>query len=130
MVEPVIFGRAAMGETLTQAAFRDRIEVNRAGRPLYRDGVALGGNLARRLAAPATGSGMGAMASLLYVAPDAGAHLAPVRAALPDTGGASLLGPDVLALRLLATDGHALRRALLPVLDRLTGHTLPVSWRL
>lgn len=130
MVEPVIFGRRAMGETLTDVTFRDRIEVSREGRPLYRDGMTLTGDLARALAAPVTGGGAGAMASLLYVAPDAGAHLGAVRDALPPSGGASLLAGDVLALRCLAPDGFALRRALLPVLDLLTGNTLPTSWRL
>lgn len=130
MVEPVIFGRQAMGEVLTDAAFRDRIAVNRAGQPIYRDGVALSGDLSDRLAAPVVAGGEGAMASLLYVAPDAGAHLAGLRAALPPGAGASLLADDVLAFRCLAAGGFDLRRVLLPVLDILTGNTLPASWRL
>lgn len=130
MVEPLIFGRRAMGEVVTRAVFRDRIGIDRDGRPLYRDGLRLEGDLARGLSKAATGCGAGAAASLVYVGPDAGAHLDPVRAALPDTGGASLLAPDVLVLRVLAEDGFHLRRALLPVLDRLSGDTLPTSWRL
>lgn len=130
MVEPVVFGRAAAGERLGHAAFRDRIAVNRAGHPLYRDGIRLEGDLDAAMATPATAAGMRAMASLLYVAPDAEAHLAPLRQMLPETGGASLLAPDVLALRLLAPDSHALRIHLLPALDRLTGDALPTSWRL
>lgn len=130
MVEPMIFGRRAMGERLTDARLSDRIDVRRDGTPLYRDGLALSGDLTETLARASTGGGCGAMASLLYVAPDAEAHLDAVRAALPASGGASLLAPDALVLRLLAHDGFALRRALLPVLDRLTENTLPTSWRL
>ncbi|SIT04019.1 urease accessory protein [Roseivivax lentus] len=134
MVEPVIFGRRAMAETLRAGHLSDRIRVSRAGRPLYLDGTELHGDIAATLARRALGQGAGAMASLLYVAPDAGAHLdalrAALRAALPATGGASLLAPDTLALRCLAEDGFALRAALLPILDRLSRDTLPASWRL
>ena len=130
LVEPVIFGRRAMGERLHDLRFNDRIAVNRDGKPIYRDGLQLSGDLVHTTARPATGGGAGAMACLVYVASDAEAHLAPIRAALPETGGASLIGADILVLRLLAPDGFALRRTLLPVLDRLTDNTLPASWRL
>ena len=43
MVEPVLFGRQAMGETLTSAHFADQIDVRRDGMPLYRDGAILTG---------------------------------------------------------------------------------------
>ena len=130
MVEPILFGRTAMGETLTDATFRDRISVTRQGQPLYLDGVSLTGDLAVRLARASSGNGAAAMVSLLYVAPDAEAHLDPLRALLPPTGGASLLAPDMLTLRLVAPDGHALRTHLLPALDRLSRGALPTSWRL
>ncbi|WP_323768282.1 urease accessory protein UreD [Marinovum sp.] len=130
LVEPVVFGRAAMGERLSAARFHDHITLRRDGRPLYLDGVRLDGDISRQLARMAIAGGAGAMASLVYVAPDAEAHLAAVRAHLPASGGASLLAPDVLVLRLLSPDSHVLRQHLLPVLDRLSGDTLPVSWRL
>lgn len=130
MVEPVIFGRRAMGEKVSDAFWSDRISVDRSGRPLYRDGVRLSGDLAAGLSSPATGDGAGAMASLLYVAPDAALHLSGVRLALAASGGASLLADDVLAMRCLAADGFRLRRVLLPILDLLSGNTLPASWRL
>lgn len=130
MVEPVIFGRVAMGERLSQGAFRDRIVVRRAGRPLYCDAMHLSGDIGAHLALSPIGNGAGAMASLLLVAPEAEARLAAVRSYLPESGGASLLAPDVLALRLLCPDSHLLRRHLLPILDLLSNDTLPVSWRL
>ena len=130
IVEPVIFGRAAMGERLRDARFRDRIEIRRDGMPLYLDAQRFSGDVTAHLARPAVASGAGAMAGLIFAAPSAEAHLAPIRAALPATAGASLRAPDLLVLRLLAEDGFALRAALLPVLDRLTDGTLPASWRL
>ena len=130
MVEPVIFGRTAMGEAITNAQFHDRIEVTRMGQPLYSDAMRLEGNFAASLARSATANGGVAMASGLYVAPDAEAVIDDVRRHLGDFGGASLLHPDVLALRLVAADSHVLRTHLLPVLDQLSKSTLPVSWRL
>ena len=57
-----------------------------------------------------------------------------IRAALPDggaaLGGVSLLAPDLLHMRLLATDSFILRQSLLPLLDRLTEGGLPRCWRL
>lgn len=130
LVEPVVLGRVAMREQLGAVTFQDRIAVNRGRAPLYRDAIRLAGDVQAQMARRALGRGAGAMALVLYVAPDAEAHLAPVRGLLPATGGATLLQPDVLALRLLAADSFELRRSLLPVLDRLSGDTLPASWRL
>ncbi len=130
LVEPVIFGRAAMGEVLRDAGLHDRIEIWRDGAPLYCDALRMEGDLAAQMARPALGGGAGAMACVVYVGADAEAHLAPLRAVLPETGGASLLRPDVLVARVLAEDGFALRQTLLPALDRLSGQGLPISWRL
>lgn len=130
MVEPLVFGRAAMKETLTQVNFNDRIRITRDGQPLYLDGMRLRGDAAAHLARPAIANGAGAMASLVCVAPDAATKLAAIRALLPETAGASMLAEDILVMRLLATDSFEMRRSLVPVLDLLTHNTLPTSWRL
>lgn len=130
MVEPVLFGRTAMGETVKKARFHDRISVDRGGRPLYRDAINLGPDMQRTLTRRATTNTSAAMASVVMVSPDVESHLPQIRKALPPTAGASLLADDVLSLRIVAKDGFDLRRALLPVLDRLTDHKLPKSWRL
>jgi len=128
MVEPLVFGRAAMGETLTDASFTDRIEIHREGQLSYLDRVTLQGDIAAQMARPNIANGAGAMASLVYVAADAGAHLAPLRAMLPDTAGASLIGDDLLVLRLLAPDSYLVRQTLIPILNRLTDNNLPRCW--
>ena len=129
-VEPVVLGRTAMGEQLHNISLNDRIVVRRGGAPLFLDGVSLSGDAAREMTRQATGAGAGAYATLLVVDPNIQHSLGDVRAMLPDTAGASLVASDTLLLRLLATDGFALRTHLLPILDRLTGGTLPRSWRL
>lgn len=132
MVEPLVFGRAAMGETLTDIRFRDRIEITRDGAPLFVDAVRLTGNAATHLARPAVAGGAGAMASLVVVAPEAEAHLPALRSLTAETrgcrGGATLVRDDVLVVRMLATDSYALRQALVPALNRLADDTLPRSW--
>ncbi len=128
LVEPLVFGRRAMGETLHNVLFDDRIAVRRGGVPVYLDGTRLSSG--HQLTRPALAAGAGAAAQILWIAPQADMMLAAVRAHLPATGGASLLRPDMLVLRLLAEDSFALRQSLLPILDLLTDNQLPTSWRL
>ena len=128
-VEPVILGRAAMGERITRLAFRDDWRVRRAGRLVYADALRLDG----AAPGPATLGRNTAFATILYAAPDAEARLEEVRGLLPDQsepaiGGASLIRAGVLAARLAAPTGFALRRALLPILARLRGAPLPRTW--
>lgn len=130
LVEPIVFGRTAMGEALHDARFQDRISITRAGEPLYLDGMNLGGDVASLLQRPATAAGATAMASVVMVAPDVAAHFPVVQSALPATAGASLLADDLLVIRLLAADSLELRRVLIPVLERLNNNPLPMSWRL
>ena len=130
LVEPLVFGRTARGEQLREARLKDRLVIDREGVPLWRDGIDLAGDVSARLDSGSTAGGARALATLLFVAPEAEAHLDGVRAALPETGGASLVAQDLLALRVLAPDGYSLRRTLLPVLDRLTGGDLPKPWRM
>ncbi len=130
IVESIVFGRAAMKETLDEFRFKDRISVTRDGVPLYLDGISMAGNGTAHLAHEAVANTAGAMASVVYVAPDAEAQLGPVREQLPNCGGASLLGEDVLVVRLVASDSFMLRQSLIPVLERLSNAPLPTAWKL
>lgn len=130
MVEPLVFGRAAMGEVLGAVHLRDRISIRRGGVPLYLDAVQFRGDLNAHLAQRFVGGGAGAMASVVYVAPNAESYLEELRETLPDTAGVSLLRDDVLAMRLLSEDSFTLRRTLLPVLRQLSGANLPRCWTL
>lgn len=130
LVEPMIFGRAAMGEHDITARIRDRIELWQDGQPRHIDAWTLDGDLSQSLARPAVADGATAMSSLIYAGPRAEAHLNRIRPLLPDTAGASLKAPDLLILRLLAKNGYELRKSILPILDNLTDHSLPICWRL
>lgn len=130
VVEPLVFGRMAFGETVVNGSISDRIFVRRNERPLYMDAWRLEGDLTAHLDRPAIGAGARAMASLIYIAPDASAQLSKIRDMLPEKAGISALGDDILAMRLLAASGYEMRGTLLPVLDLLTHQTLPLCWRL
>ena len=130
MVEPVLFGRHAMGEVLRAATLIDRIDIRRAAQPLYRDGVTLTGDLAATLDRPGIGAGARAMANLVWVAPHASGAIDRARDIIGSTGGASMIQSDTMVVRLLAEDGFTLRRSLVPLLDLMTNHSLPLSWRL
>lgn len=128
LVEPLIFGRSAMGEVLRNSYFMDKIEVRRRGTPLFLDAMTLQGDITAHMASPHIAAGADAMALLVYVSPDAVAQLDPVRKMLPETAGASLIHADLLTLRILASDGYALRQSLVPILRHLTNQALPRSW--
>jgi urease accessory protein len=128
LAEPVVFGRAAMGERLTDARFSDAITIRRDGKPIYLDRLRFAGDVTAYLARPAIARGAGAMATLVYAAPDAEVQITPLRAVLTGDAGASLIAPDLLVMRLLAADGFALRQTLVPVLTRLSGQDLPRAW--
>lgn len=128
MVEPLIFGRAAMGETLTDIRFKDRIDIRRGGKPLFVDALRLTGNAHDHLSKRFVAGGAGAMALLVFVDATAEGSLHQVRSMLPETAGASFLQPDVLVARVLAEDGFELRQSLLPILRLLMGGALPRCW--
>jgi urease accessory protein len=130
MVEPLVFGREASGETVQRGTLTDHVSITRVGKPIYFDRIHLDGDIAAEIKSPALCGDARAMASIVLCAPDAMRHLDAVRALLPDTAGASLLQNDILVIRLLATGSFELRRALLPILTLLTDDTVPKNWRL
>lgn len=129
-VEPLVFGRVSMGETLSDARFADNITIRRDGHPIFADAVRLSGDIHTQLAGTATAGGNCAMASVIYAAPDAEALLAPLRALLPASAGASLIRDGVLYARLLAPDSCILRQSLVPIIARLHGAAPPKTWML
>jgi urease accessory protein len=126
-VESLVFGRAAMGESVELASVRDAIRVRRAGRLLLHDAIRLDGDVAATLQRPAIADGARAVATLVHVAPNAEAALDSVREALPHGGASAWDG--MLIARILAADGAALRMAVTGVLRVLrAGRPLPRVW--
>lgn len=128
MVEPMIFGRAAMGERLTNIHLNDRIELRRGDTPVFMDATRFTGDLTAHLAKPHIAGGAGAMAFIVFASISAAGHLDAIRKMLPESAGASLINDTVLVIRLLAASGFDLRRSLMPILRRLNNDTLPRCW--
>ena len=128
-VETLVFGRAAMGETLRAVAVRDTIRLRRAGRLVWHDSVRLQGDGQALLDGAAAAGGGRAMATLLHAAPDAAAALDPLRAALePFEAGASAFD-GLLVARIVAVDGACARAAIVAALAALRGaRPLPRVW--
>jgi urease accessory protein len=129
-VEAVVLGRTAMGETVRCGALRDRWRIRRGGRLVFADDLRFEGPVAEVAALAPTLAGGKAFAALLLVAEDAARFLAPVRRAIGANGGASTFDGKLFA-RIVAPDGLALRRTLLPAIAALRdGEPAPRVWRL
>jgi len=117
-VEPVVFGRLAMGERVQTSHVHDRIEVRVEGVLAWLDVNRLVPPVEAKLDRPALGGGARAIATVVYVGPDAGDRLDALRAivaAAPVPAGVTRLD-HVLVVRLHAASPLALRRALLALL--------------
>lgn len=130
MVEPLIFGREASGESLKSCHLDDSVCITTGKKPIYIDRIKLSGDITSILKRPAVANGGRAMASIILVDPRAKETLAGINALLPSSAGASLLADNILVVRLLCADSFALRNALLPILKHLTHNAIPRNWRL
>ena len=128
-VEAVLIGRQAMGEAAPGAGLRDNWRIRRNGRLIHAEATVLSGDPAERSSLSLL-DGASAFATVLHIAPDAERRLDTVRALLPESGGASVIG-DRLTIRLLAGSGLALRRSLSPIIALLSSAgSLPRLWTL
>lgn len=126
LLEPVVLGRAAMGETVGRVWFTDWREVRQAGRlrlvePLRLTDAALQSGVAGL-------AGCRAFASIAMVAQGAEDALGPVRAVLTD-GAASAFDGKVM-VRIMAADGWPMRQQIAAVLGVLRRTALPRVWQI
>ena len=131
LLESVVFGRVAMGETAGEGAFRDRWRIRRDGRLVFAEDVRLEGAIGETLRRKAAGAGARALATFLYVAPDAEARREQARGALQDASsecGASAWSGMLIA-RFISQDAQALRSDLVRFLERFRGKEMPRSWQ-
>ena len=128
VVEPVVFGRSAMGESVSSGLFDDRIELRSGDRPIFLDRTRLDGDMAATLARPAVANGGGAAAIVLFADASAEARLPSVRDMLPETAGASLVTQDLLVSRIVSDDSYTLRQTLMPLIAMLLEDVIPRPW--
>ena len=134
IVEATIFGRAAMAETVLNGSLSDVWRISRSGTLVYADTVALTGAIHDQLTRHAIGAGATAMATVLYIAPDAAERVEGARAALHSkhdaNGGRAAVSSwnGLLAGRLLAPSADALKADVGTLVAYLTGDALPRVW--
>jgi urease accessory protein len=126
LAEAVVFGRAAMGESVAQGRLIDRWRVRRAGELVFADTVRLDGAVAEFLRHPAVAAGGGAVGTLLAMPADVQALDRARKLSLHAEVGISAWNGFLLA-RLVATDGEKLRRDLAALVTGL-GAPLPRLW--
>jgi urease accessory protein len=130
IVEPMLFGRLAMGEHHLSGNLQDCVTLSIDGQLTFQDATHFWGNITETLDRPAVMAGARATALVVFSSQIAGAVLPKIRLLLNDTSGASLVQDHILIARLIAADGMALRRMLIPIIAEITQTDLPKTWRL
>lgn len=129
LLESVVLGRAAMGETVTHTTLRDTRRITCAGRPVLVEPLHL--TTDALTAGAAVLNGARAFATLALVGQGAADAVARARALLDEpgvAGGAS--GFDGrLVIRLMADDGWPLRRQVMRLVGALRPGPLPRVWQ-
>ncbi|MCW8305789.1 urease accessory protein UreD [Acidiphilium sp. PA] len=132
-IESLIFGRAAMGETIAALDLTDTVELHRDDALVFRDKLRPPREFAAAQTHRAMFGGASAIATILLASPDAASFLDAVRDALSGrnpgvTAGVSAWN-GLLLVRLLAQTGAALRVASLRVLSVLRqDRPMPRVW--
>ncbi len=130
MLEMLVLGRAAMGETVRTLHLSDRREVWRDGRPALLEWLRL--DEAALDAGPAGLAGSRAIATLAMVGPGAEDTLARARSVLGDDGveAAASAFDGKMVVRMRAGDGWPLRRQVARLLRGLRDAALPRVWQI
>ncbi|WP_435170046.1 urease accessory protein UreD [Falsirhodobacter sp. 1013] len=130
MLEMLVLGRAAMGETVRDLHLSDRREVWCDGRPVLLEWLRL--NDGALQAGPAGLAGSRAIATLAMVGPGAEDALDRARAALGVEGveAAASAFDGKMVVRMRAGDGWPLRRQVAQLLRALRGAPLPRVWQI
>lgn len=135
IVESAILGRAAFGETVRQVFLQDSWRIRVEGKLVHAEEGKILGNPKEIASGPARLNCDTAFATLVYIAPDAAKYPSMLRSLPQMSGvqsGCSLLPAfqsAKLIARFVATDGLALRRALIPAIEVIQGGP-PKVWRL
>jgi urease accessory protein len=129
LCEIMVFGRAAMGETMRQGEFVDRWRVRRGGRLVFAETVRLAGDIGEKLARSAVAKAGAAVGTALIVPGDE-TMVERIREASDSFGGeVGLSAWNGFAMaRFCAQDAARLRADMVAVLGRASTLALPRLW--
>jgi urease accessory protein len=123
-LEASVYGRAAMGETISSLHHREDWRIRSEGKLIHAENWRLDGGLPQGQAAL---RGNSAIATLILIAPDAESHLATLRAAHL----AASAWNGKLVARFVGRDGFTLRKQLVAALSAIVGSdAVPKVWTL
>jgi urease accessory protein len=130
LVESLVFGRIASGETMTGGAIHDIWRIRRDGQLVFAEANRLDDVSADTLARPAVLRDARAMAFMFYMAPHAEALLDPLREVLESAGSEAGVSAwnGALVVRILARDPQAMRRDVIRVIERISSAPPPRVW--
>lgn len=114
--ELLVFGRTAMGETVTTGSLSDQWRVHRDGRLVFADATRVSGPVAEILSQPAATAGGTALALVLHIAPDAEERVEALRAGLDratDVRAGTSAFDGMSITRIVAPSSQILRKAVL-----------------
>lgn len=128
--ESMIFGRTASGEVMHRGALHDSWRVRRDGRLIFAEANRLDDVSDDVLRRPAVLGPSRALACILYVAPDAEARLASIRAVLEsvDAGAGASAWDGLLVVRFVTDAARDMRHAMVRVMQELSGASMPRVW--
>jgi urease accessory protein len=129
LCEIVVFGRAAMGETMRHGEFVDRWRLKRGGKLVFAENVRLDGDICEKLSRPAVAKSGVAIGTALIVPGDE-ALVERIREATDSFGGeVGISAWNGFAMaRFCAQDAARLRADMMAVLARASSLPLPRLW--
>jgi urease accessory protein len=129
LAEAVLFGRSAMGETVTQGRLIDRWRVRVGGTLAFAETVRLDGLIAQALGQRAVAAGGVAVATVLKI-PSTDKDVAAIHAIADNFAGEVGISAwnGLAVVRLVAPGGAALRHDLIEVLTALSPVPVPRLW--
>lgn len=129
-LEPIVFGRRSMGETLETADLHDRWRISQNGTLIHAEDFRMSGEISKTLQQRAVTNGQTAFATLLFISPRAEGFLDAARELIGPHGGVSHWNGKLLA-RVVAEDSFTLRKTLLPLVSLMNFEAeLPKVWSL
>ncbi|MEH2538039.1 MULTISPECIES: urease accessory protein UreD [unclassified Bradyrhizobium] len=129
LCEIVVFGRAAMGETMRHGEFVDRWRLRRGGKLVFAETIRLDGDIGAKLARPAVANGGVAIGTALIVPGDEAVVERIREASETFVGEVGISCWNGFAMaRFCAQDAARLRADMMTVLGRASAAALPRLW--
>lgn len=129
-VEGIVFGRAAMGESVVTGSLDDACFIRRGGRLIHVDRFSVGDDIAGAIARGTVLRGACAIATTRYVAPDAEARIEEMRGLLEGSACSAAVSAwdGMMVMRHVAGDSYTLNKELMRVIAAFRGTAMPRVW--